>query len=266
MRFIYTKTFILFIICLVVLVAGLFFQSRGWLQPIEYGLVQAPRPLAKVARSVSSPVKNFFSTLFTLRSIVRQNTDLTAKVANLQQQVVDIDQLKAENGLLKNELGFVQGTRLHLQPCTVLNIAPPELSDALIISCGEGEGIQEGQALIFQGYVIGTVLHVGKYSSTALLITNDNSAIDAKLSKNTTEGVAKGSFGSGVVFDMVSQNADVQKGDIVVTAGINSRIAKNLVIGEIGDVLSKSNDLFKKVSIVTPVRFHNIDYVFVAKQ
>ncbi len=266
MRFIYTKAFALFVACLIILVIGLFLQAKGWLQPIEYGLLQAPRPVIGAAKSVTAPVKTFFSTLFTIRSIVRQNNDLTAKVTDLQQQVVDRDHLRAENAALTKELGFVQSSRLTLQPCTVLNIDPQELSDALVISCGENEGITEGQAVVAQGYLIAKVLHVGKYTSTALLITNDNSAIDAKLSKNTTEGVAKGSFGSGVVFDMVSQNADVQKGDLVVTAGISNRIAKNLLIGEVGDVLSKPNDLFKKVSIVTPVRFHNIDYVFVAKQ
>jgi rod shape-determining protein MreC len=266
MRFIYTKAFALFVACLIILVIGLFLQVKGLLQPIEYGLLQAPRPLISGAKAVASPVKNFFTTLFTLRSIVRQNTELTTKVADLQQQVVDSEQTKAENAVLKKELGFVQSSSTVFQPCTVLSVDPEELSDALVLNCGESQGLQEGQAVVAQGYLVGKVLHVGKHTSTALLITNDNSAVDARLSKNTTEGIAKGSFGSGVIFDMVSQNADVHKGDLVVTAGINSHIVKNLVIGEVGDDLSKPNDLFKRVSIVTPVRFHSLSYVFVAKQ
>jgi cell shape-determining protein MreC len=65
---------------------------------------------------------------------------------------------------------------------------------------------------------------------------------------------------------MLSQNAEVNKGDIVVTAGINNQVAKNIVVGEVGEVLSKPNDLFKKVSIVTPIRFHDLSNVFVVKQ
>lgn len=265
MRFIYTKAFALFSICLIILVIGLFLQVKGILQPIEYGLLQAPRPVASAIRSVTYPVRNFFSTIFTLRSIVRQNSELTVKVAQLQQAVADSDQTKAENATLKKELGFVQTSQKALQPCTVLNLNPKELSDAMILSCGESNGIAEGQAVLSQGYLVGKVLHVGKYTSTALLITNANSTVDATLSKNNTEGVIKGSFGSGIVFDLVSQNADMQKGDIIVTAGINNNIAKNILIGEVGDVLSKPNDLFKKVSVSSPINFHNISYVFVVK-
>jgi rod shape-determining protein MreC len=266
MRFIYTKAFAIFAACLIILVIGLFLQVKGVLQPIEYGLLQAPRPLVGAAKAVTAPVKNFFTTAFTIRKIVRENADLTAKVALLQEQLAGTDQYKTENVVLKKELGFVQSSKTAMQPCTVLNGSPPELSDAMVISCGEGEGIVEGQAVVSQGYLVGKILHVGKYTSTALLLTNSSSAIDAKLSKNDTQGVVNGSFGSGAVFGMVSQNADLQKGDLIVTAGINSRIAKNLLIGEVGDVLSKPNDLFKRVSIATPVNFHDISYVFVAKQ
>ncbi len=107
---------------------------------------------------------------------------------------------------------------------------------------------------------------MGSYTSTALLISNAQSSIDSKLSKNNTEGVVKGSFGSGMVFDLVSQNADVATGDLVVTAGINSRIPKNIPIGQVGSVLSGSNDLFKKMSVTSPVRQRAVEFVFVVKQ
>jgi len=266
MRFIYTKAFAIFAACLVVLAIGLFLQVKGALQPIEYGLLQAPRPLITAAKAVTSPVKSFFATAFAIRKIVRENADLTAKITDLQTQLAGADQYRAENAVLKDELGFAQTSKVPLQACTVINGSPPEVSDALIINCGEGNGIQEGQAVVAQGHLVGKVLHVGKYTSTALLLTNANSAVDAKLSKSDTQGVVNGSFGSGATFGMVSQNADVQKGDLIVTAGINSRVAKNLLIGEVGDVLSKPNDLFKKVSIITPINFRDISYVFVAKQ
>lgn len=265
MRFIYTKTFVIFTACLIILVIGLFLQTKGLLQPIEYALLSAPRPVVSVGRAITSPVRNFFSTVGTLRSIVKQNNELTAKVADLQKKVVENDALRAENASLKKELGFVEASSVSLQPCTVLNSTAPELSNALVLNCGEREGIREGQAVVSQGYLVGKIVHVGSLTSTALLITNENSAIDARLSKNSTEGIVHGSFGSGIVLDMVSQNADVARGDIVVTAGINNQIARNLLIGEVGDVLSKDNDLFKKVSVISPVRFGEITYVFVAK-
>lgn len=266
MRFIYSKTFLIFASVLILVVIGLVMQSKGWLQPIEYALLQAPRPVATVVGSVAEPVRTFFSTLSSLSSVVKENAVLNKQVATLQQQQVQYDRLNSENQLLRDELKFKEQSKLDLESCTVLSIDPQGLSDAMILSCGLGQGIAEGQAVISHGYLVGKIIQVGNYTSTALLISSAQSSIDAKLSKNDTEGVVKGSFGSGMVFDLVSQNADVSSGDLVVTAGINSHIPKDILIGQVGSVLSGSNDLFKKMSITSPVRQRSVDFVFVVKQ
>lgn len=266
MRFIYSKTFLVFATVLMLVVIGLVMQAKGWLQPIEYALLQAPRPVAAVVRAISEPVHTVFSTLGSLRSVVRENAALHSQVTQLQQQQVQFDKFRTDNELLRNELKFKAQSKLVLESCTVLSIDPQELSDAMVLSCGQEQGIQVGQAVVSQGYLVAKVVYVGSYTSTAILISNAQSSIDAKLSKNNTEGVVKGSFGSGMVFDLVSQNADVTGGDLVVTAGINSRIPKDILIGEVGSVLSEPNDLFKKMSVTSPVRMRSLEFVFVVKQ
>lgn len=266
MRFIYSKTFFAFATVLVVITLGLVMQSRGWLQPIEYALLQAPRPVTTAVKWVADPVRTFFSTLGSLRSVVRENAELHTQVTQLQLQQVQFDKLKNDNELLKGELKFKNESKLNLQSCSVLSVDPEELSDALVLNCGKDQGIQEDQAVISQGYLIAKIVYVGSYTSTAILISNAQSSVDAKLSKNNTEGVVKGSFGSGTVFDLVSQNADVNTGDLVVTAGINAHIPKDILIGQVGSVISAPNDLFKKMSVTSPVRMRSVEYVFVVKQ
>jgi len=51
-----------------------------------------------------------------------------------------------------------------------------------------------------------------------------------------------------------------------VSAGINSQIPKNILIGEVSDVLSTSNDLFKKAALTSPIDFNNLEFVFVVKE
>ncbi len=266
MRFIYTKTFLAFAITLSLIVVGLVMQAKGWLQPIEYALLQAPRPISNIVRGIAEPIHTVFSTLGSLRSVVRENGQLHAQVTQLQQQQVQLDKLRTDNEILRDELKFKGESQRQLEPCAVLSIDPQEISDAMVINCGKDQGMEVGQAVISQGYLIAKIAHVGNYSSTAILISNAQSSIDARLSKNNTEGVVKGSFGSGTVFDLVSQNADVAAGDLVVTAGINSRIPKDILIGEIGSVLSAPNDLFKKLSVSSPVRQRSVEFVFVVKQ
>lgn len=265
MRFIYTKTFLIFSGALLLVLIGLVMQVKGWLGPIEYLFQQVPKPAAEAVSAVIRPVTTVVSTLGSLRTIVNENHSLTQEVSDLKQRQVVLEQLRNENELLKNELDFRNKSAYQLAPCTILSRDPQNISDALILDCGEDSGIKVGQAVISNGYLVAKVVFVGRLNSTAVLITNSQSSIDAKLSKNNVEGVLKGSFGSGLVFDLVSQSADVVPGDLVVTAGIDPDIPKNILIGHIGQQLSGANDLFKKLTLVSPVKSHALDFVFVVK-
>lgn len=265
MRFIYTKTFLIFAGVLVAVVIALFLQVNGWLGGIQYLFTQAPKPVANLVSTIFRPITTVTSTLSSLRGVVQENNNLKTELTDLRQKQVVLEQLKIENDLLKTELGFKNKSPYALQPCTVLSRDAQNTTDALILSCGSKDGVVAGQPVIGQGYLIAKLVYVGDYTSTAVLITNSQTSVDAKASKNNVEGVLKGSFGSGLIFDLVSQSADVAPGDLVVTAGIDPQIPKNILIGTIGQQLSGPNDLFKKLTLVSPIKAYQLDYVFVVK-
>ena len=266
MRFIYTKAFAIFSVCLVVVAVITFLQVKGYGGPIQAVFINAPRPVAAAVSSVVRPTKNFFSAIYNLKKIGTENAQLAAQVYQLQQQLVGYDQASRENHDLKQELGFVSSAPSHLVPCTALAQNPLGLTDTLIINCGQNAGIAEGQGVVSQGYLIGKIQYAGKTSSTVLLVTSSQFSSDARVSKTGDPGVVEGSFGSGIILDQLSQNAVVNKGDLVVTAGINSQIPKNILIGQVGNVLSTPNDLFKKAALVSPIDFFSLQFVFVVQQ
>ncbi len=266
MRFIYTKAFVFFTACLAIIAGGLFLQVNGYLAPVQDTLLNAPQPAIRLVQNITLPVRNFVSNLLTVRKVISENDLLIAKVNELQTKLVELDKLRTENDSFKKDLQFVQANPAGLQPCTVLSRDPQNLTDTLVLNCGKNQGLEEGQAVISEGYLVGKIIFAGQSTSTALLITNSQSIVDARVSNNSSEGIVKGSYGSGILLDLVSQNAQLTKGDIVVTAGINSHLAPNIPIGEVGDVISNPNELFKRTSLSTPIKFHNITYVFIAKR
>lgn len=265
MRFIYTKTFAALVSCLVVVVIFLFLQARGLLGPIKSILLGAPRPLILLGRNIAVPIKNAVSTIFTLKQITRDNAALNAKVAQLQQDTVLMNQYKQDNEALRKELNFAHTTALNLEPCSVLAIDPQQLTATMVLDCGQDRGIQEGQAVISQGYLVGKVVAVGRSTSTIVLITHTKSSVDVRLSKTATEAIVRGSSGAGLVLDLVPPDTPLAPGDLVATAGINNLIPKNILVGEVGQVLSQPSDLFKRASVTSPIRFQNLQFVFVVK-
>jgi rod shape-determining protein MreC len=266
MRFIYTKAFAIFAGCLCILAFAVFLQVKGFLDPIRSAALRAPRPVIFLAKSISEPVKNFFATVYQLRKISEENGVLTAKVAGLEQELAQSNQEAVENEALRKELGFVKNANQPLIPCTLLSQNPFGISDSVVLNCGQDDGVEVGQAIISQGYMVGKITYAGKNESTALLAISSDFSTDAKISQTSASAIVKGSFSSGLLVDQVPQTTDLQKGWLVVTAGINDKVPKNILIGEVGDILSTDSDLFKRASLTTPVDYNNLEFVFVVKQ
>jgi len=265
MRFIYTRAFAIFMGCLVAVAILVFLQIKGLTDPLKRALLAIPKPVATLVTGVTRPFVGGVKTIFTLRGIVQENVQLHTRIHNLEQRTVQYDQLIRENESLRKQLGFSQSAPRQLVPCTVLAHDPEGISNTIVISCNKDMGVKLDAAVVSEGYLIGKIIYVGNFTSTARLITHDDSSIDGKLSKTGSSGVVRGSFGSGLVMDLVSQNTGVERGELVVTAGINSLIPKNILVGEVGDVISKPNDLFKTVTVQSPISFPDLDYVFVVK-
>lgn len=266
MRFIYTKSFALFTGCLVLVSFMVFLQAKGWLGPLQTAITQAPRPIIVLASAAARPVRTFFATIYRLKRIAAENSELNVKLMQSQINQVELDQLRKENEALRAELGFARQVKLSLIPCSIIAQNAFGFTDNLIINCGLAQGAQEGQAIISGGYLAGKIIYAGQNSSNVILSTASKFSTDARITQTNATGIVRGSFNTGLMLDQLSQNNPAEKGWMVVTGGISEKIPKNIPIGEIGEAVSSSNDLFKKTTLISPVDFNNLEFVFVVQK
>lgn len=243
----------------------MFLQTKGFLGPIQKIFFQIPGPIIRGIRGVTNPTKDFFYSLYHLREIAKENFELENSVIALKLEVAKVGQLEKDNESLRQELGFAKSTKLELVPCNVISSSAFGFSDLITLNCGSEHGIAEGQAIIFKSHLVGKIIYTSKDFSTARLVTSSNFVTDAKISKTGQSVQVEGSFGSGVVMDKLPQNQTLEKGWLVVTAGINEKIPRNILIGEVGEILSTQSDLFKKAVLVSPVDFSDLEFVFAIK-
>lgn len=265
MRFIYTKLFGYIMICVVITALLVFLQTLGKLDRLREAFLHAPRPVVIVATSTIKPVKGFFATLFSIKAIVRENGVLKNKVFQLQQELADLQQEKLENVALRKELGFVKSLNMDLVPCATLTQNVFDYTDTLVLNCGVRQGVTEGKAVISQGYLAGKIIYADENTSTVLLLTSSKFKTDARISKTGVNGVVNGSYSSGVILGQLPQDSTLEKGWLVVTAGLSEKIPKNILIGEVGEVVSGSNQLLKEATLVSPLDFRMLEFLFVIK-
>ncbi len=265
MRFIYTRAFGVFFAILTISAVFVFLQTKGFVDPIKRIMLEAPKPVTYVLRGIVGPIRDFFSTVSALKEIANENVRLSERIKELEQQVVSVDQLRSENQLLLSELGFAKASKYELIRCTVLSYDPQGITNTFVINCGKNKGLSQGMAVLSNSHVAGRLIYVGNQTSTAEFVTNPNSTIDGKISRSGSLGLVRGSFASGLVFESLSQTSDFNKGDLVVTAGVNSLIPAGLVIGEVDKVITQDNELFKKTTVISPLVFRTLNYVFIVK-
>ena len=67
------------------------------------------------------------------------------------------------------------------------------------------------------------------------------------------------------MLEKVAQNEPLEKGMLIVTGGVNNKVPRNLLIGEVGEIFSGPNDLFKKAALLSPIDFGALEFVFLVK-
>lgn len=109
---------------------------------------------------------------------------------------------------------------------------------------GSRHGVKARSPVLAHEGAVGQVLSVAPNYSDVLLITDASSAIEAKIVGGSARGILRGiTSNSQYLLEVrdVDGLAQVRKGDIVVTSGVNSLFPTGIPIGEVIDT-KKSHD------------------------
>ncbi len=233
---------------------------------MESAATQAPRPIIYVLNGVGSSFKSFFTYFSSVSKVNKKNAELSADVLRLQQDNIVLQQYRLENEKLKKELAYRAVPKFSLISATVIAKDPTGYSQAVILNVGASDGVTAGAGVMAQGVLIGKIVSVEGFTSKVLLVTDPQSSIDAQVSATGDNAIARGSYGSGIIVDMVSQNVTLNKGDEIVTAGLSADLPQGILIGTVGQLQSQKNDLLQKATLVSSTDLKNIRFVSVIKK
>jgi rod shape-determining protein MreC len=265
LRFFYSKQFKYFVGALFIAVIFICAHAFGWMNGIESGIVDIPRPFVYVFDSIGNGSRSFFGIFSSVSRLKNQNAQLSAGNTDLQEQIVSLQADKLENQLLRQELNYRQTTQLNVISASVIGKDPTGLSQTVTINEGSHDGVQVGDAVLAQGVLVGKVSSITDYNAQVLLITDPQSSVDAEVSVTGDTGVLNGSYGSGLTITMISQTSAITSGDQVVTAGLTALVPKGILVGTIGDIQTSKNQLLQDASVVSPVNLKDLLFVAVVK-
>jgi rod shape-determining protein MreC len=135
----------------------------------------------------------FRESLATRRQLQEENVSLHTQLLMLKAQRQKMEALEIENIRLRELLdsSFEVGEKILVAELMSVNLDP--YKHQIVINKGELNQTYPGQPLLDADGVMGQVVHVGPYTSTAVLITDTSHAIPVQVNRNGLRTIALGS-------------------------------------------------------------------------
>lgn len=201
--------------------------------------------VAMLPRDALFASSDYFTTLSTLKEENRQIRE--QQVLNAQ-QLQQSRQLMAENAYLRKLLEASERVQLKTVMSEILYDARDPFSRKVIIDRGDRHGIKAGQPVIDDLGVVGQVTRVFPFTSEVTLLTDKDHAIPVQVLRSGVRSVAYGSGQTGELeLRFMASNADIQKGDVLTTSGIDGVYPAGLAVATVMSVDTKTSDAFARI-------------------
>ncbi len=259
----YLKSFYVSITVIAVILLLIFFNFKGWLEIPKDAVYFVSSPFLKFFQRASDKISGAFSFLFTIKDLENENYFLKEENQRLLKASTDLKEIIRENELLRQRLGLDQpsGERLLLA-----NVIGYDLSfgQYFLIDKGTADGLTPNLAAVTaNNFLVGKTADVAKHSAKIILISDSNSSVNAIAQDSQINGVVKGSHGLTVAMEMIPADQRVSEGELVLSSGLDDSIPKDLIIGQITEIILKESEIFQKAVLRPAADFKKLESIFI---
>ncbi len=208
-----------------------FDQRDGWSEHIRYALQAAAYP---VQVAVGSPGKLWDAT----RDLLQTRDALRAENALLRQREQVLSLQAMRHAALEIENARLRGLNAALPPLVnrhaLADVVKEDLGSSrqrLVVNHGARDGAYRSQAVVDGTGLMGQLYRVGPWSAEVMLITDPEHAVPVQVVRNGFRSIAVGSGAADELSLSVPVNADIKKGDLLVTSGLGGVFPAGVPVG-----------------------------------
>lgn len=199
-----------------------------------------------------------------IRNLRQERDQLLSKVRGLTEEKAQLKEAEYENRVLREQLGLVkEKSELNLLATEIIGREVGGFSDVVLINRGKRDGVQRNDPVVSGQFLVGRIKEVYTKNAQVQFITAVDSIVNAMLQNSRAKGVVKGGIGYGLEMESIPKNTEITRGELVITSGLGETFPKGLVIGQVEERVSGQGDIFRKVSLITPVNFNSLEILFV---
>ena len=228
------------------------------------------RTLYPIVRVLQLPADGIYFAYLKIKDAVLvydENNMLRQKTQKLDVLQNKLYALQAENALLSEMLYYTPPPEATFVTAKVIASEGDGFSHSLVAYVPESKGVKKGQVALFQDAVIGRVDRISGAYVRIMLISDISSKIPVLIERGRDNGILSGNNTSVLNLLYTPSNADIVKGDRVVTSGIGGIFPSDLLVGYVQKVSNAAVEVvpahdLEKIEYVKIVRYLTEDDVF----
>ena len=185
--------------------------------------------------------------------LLDENQGLKEQRLRAQVSLQKLSILEKENERLRKMLSARSKVGELVLVAELLSVDLDPYKQQVIINKGTDKQVYLGQPIIDAWGVMGQIIHTGKHSATAMLISDPSHAIPVQINRN---GLRSTAFGTGhsqkLELRYIPHNAEIEIGDLIVTSGLGERFPPNYPVGRVTEIERPAGETFAYV-VAEPV-------------
>jgi rod shape-determining protein MreC len=212
----------------------------------------------------SQAIQEFLAAPADLITLRTRNAELQAQVSQLQTQVIDLQQRVNETEILAALVDFSRANpESSYKAASVIGRDPSPFLHYVIINRGSNDGIQRGMPVVTNEGLAGRIDAVIGDAARVQLVTDPAAAVNVHLKNANADAMLVGSVTGDLSLDLISQDATVNAGDIILTSGLGGGFPPDLIVGQVVNVRKLPAELFQQATVQPAVDFSRLQIVLI---
>lgn len=251
-------------------IASVRLTADGLPRMVPSGLLQEIlAPVQAAAARAVTAVQGGAGVFRSMSGLRQENADLRRQARRVAALEAQVEELRQENNRLQDLLGFRNrsswlGDALPLAT-RVIARSPDNWFSSVVIDAGAADGVTKGMVAFTDRGLVGRVTRVSPHAATVLLLTDPQSGVGAWVQRDTSRaaGVVLGEAGHVNTLRMrfFSRDADVRRGDRIVTSSVGRTLPAGVPIGTVASVTDGDAGLVRYALIQPQVDFDRLQEI-----
>ena len=244
--------------------ALIFIDSRfQTLELLRQGMSLFTHPMQQAAHAPAEYLQNAGSYFSSISHFQEENARLKRAQLNGAETLLRTRQLEAENERLRKLLDVKGRQQANGRVAQILYAARDPFSRRVIVDKGQQDKIVAGQPVVDDAGVVGQVTRVFPFVSEITLITDKDQAVPVQIVRNGLRSVVFGLGNGQLELRFMPANADVQKGDLLVTSGLDGIFLSGFPVAKVVQIERDTSYSFARIYCVPVAGVENFGEVMV---